>query len=351
MVYLMHTGSVKDFYVTKEPSDTALGEGYLDFKLRPDNTGPVSIFDLKERFPFGITGKAEAMHDETVAFFELMRKNDVPTHYIEDLGSCRVAVYVAHIPQKDGWEQWVKTRGKKPFLVPIEVVITNTLTPVASAHKRLRKGAEKPEKYGLSGVPGMYETIHLPEPVITTSTKLGEHDVYRDDLFDVVGLTHEKRKELENLARQANEISTNYASQVGLDLADGKFEFFMDTDGKIYICDTFLTSDENRILAKARDGSWVDISKQFLRNIYTITGYREQLEAQQDAGVPFEQWVLPGPLDENTYDTVVNTYTVVQQELCKKPMGLDLTEVATRCRDTLDAYKEVFKRDETGAEI
>ncbi|MBN2330860.1 MAG: hypothetical protein JXC85_03525 [Candidatus Aenigmarchaeota archaeon] len=344
---------MKDFYVTKDPTDTDFGTGYLHCKLRDDGTGPVSIFDLKERFPFGIVGKAQAIHDESVNFFNLMRKEDIPTHYLGNLGNRRMRVYVAHIPPKTGWEDWCKNRGKKPFLVPIEVVVTNTITPVASLHKRLRSGAMKPSEAGLSRIPEKDEVVELREPLITTSTKLGEHDVYRDDLFDIVGLTPDKRSEIQKIAKAANEAARDYAMNVGLHLADGKFEFIMGSDDRIYIADTFLTSDENRLLAQANDGSWVDMSKQFLRNLYTITGYREKLEEQQEADppVPFEQWTLPEKLDSMALGTVTDASSVLHQQLCKKDRGMNPMSTATRVRNTLEGYMEIYRRDVTGKKL
>ena len=77
MSYLGHVGSVKDFYVTKDPTDDKFGTGYLYCKQRQDGTGPLSIFDLKERFPFGIRGKDQAIHDEGVSFFKLMKNAEM----------------------------------------------------------------------------------------------------------------------------------------------------------------------------------------------------------------------------------------------------------------------------------
>ena len=348
MAYLLHSGSVKDFYVENPPTDDAFGGGYLKFRKRPDGTGPISIFDLKHRFPFGIRGKAEAMFDETVYFFKQMREHGIPTHYLGTRGDLEVAVYVAHIPPKDGWEAWVQNRGRKPFLIPVEVVITNTLTPVASLHKRLRAGKAGPGDYGLSAAPGKYETVVLPQPAITTATKLAAVDEYRDDLFDKAGLTQAKRDEIRQRAIQANEIARADAMQVGLDVADGKLEFIMGPDGEILICDTYRTSDENRTLAQARDGRWVDVSKQFPRDLYTLNGYRERLEHAQSTGVPFDEWPVPELLDDRAMQVVERTYAVVQQELCRKPMGLDLQTVATEAQDTLDRFMETYRRDILG---
>jgi|GEM_PF-4072745 len=349
---IIHEGSVKDFYSKSDPTESNFGYGFLSFKQRPDGTGPVSIFDLKEKFPFGIKGKDHFMYRESVNFFELMKKNSIRTHYVKDLGNREIAVYVAHIPPKKGWEEWVKTRGEKPFLVPMEVIISNTITPVASLHKRLRTGKKKPEDYGLERPPERYESVTPPEPVITTSTKLGDTDVYRDDLFEVLGLNEEKKAELVELAKRANGVSRDHASGAGLDLADGKFEFIMDAYGRLYICDTFLTSDENRILTENEYGKLVDLSKQFLRNLYTINGYRQIIEAEQEEGLPyFEDWTVPEILDEKTMKVVEKSYAVVYQQLCGEPMGLDLKKVATEVQDTLDKFREKYKRDETGAEI
>jgi len=349
MARLVHKGSVKDLCVTRQPSDSEFGTGYMEFKDRPDGTGPVSIFDLKERMPFGIRGKRQAMYDETVKFFSLMELHDIPTHYLGASGlSKRVYIKMAHIPEKGRWEEWVKERGTKPFLVPIEVIISNDVTPPASLHKRLRAGKANPRDYGLERPPERGETITLAESAITTSTKLDQQDVYRDDLFDIVGLTEEKRDELTALARQANAVTRGSAAATGLYIADGKFEFIMGPEGELLIADTYMTSDENRLLAKTRDGRFVDLSKQFLRNLYTINGYREGLEAAQDSGIPFDEWPVMEPLDEETMNVVRASYAVVHQELCKKPMGLSLEKVATQAQDTLDRFKEKYGRDETG---
>jgi len=351
MAYLIHSGSVKDFYGENPPTDDTFGRGYLKFRKDPYGIGPISIFDLKHRSPFGVMGKAEAMFDETVYFFEQMREHGIPTHYLGQRGDLEVAVCVAHIPPKDGWDAWVQDRGRKPFLIPAEVVITNTLTPVASLHKRLRAGKVSPADYGLSAAPGKYETVVLPQPAITTSTKLAAVDEYRDDLFDRAGLTQAKRDVIRQTAIRANEITRADAMQVGLDIADGKFEFIMGPNGEILICDTYATSDENRVLAQARDGRWVDLSKQFPRNLYTINGYRELLEAAQGSGVPFAEWPVPELLDDPTMRVVERTYAVVRQELCRKPMGLDLQTVATEAQDTLDRFTETYHRDIVGNKI
>ena len=95
---------------------------------------------------------------------------------------------------------------------------------------------------------GLKEAQKLPEVIFTPSTKadVGEHDqnISFEKMKEIVGAeVAEKVREMAiTLYREAAE----FAATKGSLIADTKFEFGMDDDGKIYLIDEILTPDSSR---------------------------------------------------------------------------------------------------------
>ena len=95
---------------------------------------------------------------------------------------------------------------------------------------------------------GLKEAQKLPEVIFTPSTKadVGEHDqnISFEKMKEIVGAeVAEKVREMAiTLYREAAE----FAATKGILIADTKFEFGMDDDGKIYLIDEILTPDSSR---------------------------------------------------------------------------------------------------------
>ena len=95
---------------------------------------------------------------------------------------------------------------------------------------------------------GLKEAQKLPEVIFTPSTKadVGEHDqnISFEKMKEIVGAeVAEKVREMAiTLYREAAE----FAATKGIVIADTKFEFGMDDDGKIYLIDEILTPDSSR---------------------------------------------------------------------------------------------------------
>ena len=95
---------------------------------------------------------------------------------------------------------------------------------------------------------GLKEAQKLPEVIFTPSTKadVGEHDqnISFEEMKEIVGAeVAEKVREMAiTLYREAAE----FAATKGILIADTKFEFGMDDDGKIYLIDEILTPDSSR---------------------------------------------------------------------------------------------------------
>lgn len=345
---LVKEGKVKNFYVDtdRRPTYGAFGVGYQHW---PNDR--YSLFDYGT-FPQEIPGKADAMYKETIRFFRLLEKAGIPSHFIRDMGDRKVMVKVAGIPPN---YEWIKPGETTVYLVPLEVVFSQWVTPVASLHRRLISGQEDPSKFGLEKEPGKVETVILDEPRITMSTKIDLVDEYEAelgiDLSERAGLVGNERKKLEELGIAVYDVIRKDAEDVGLIIADGKIETIMDTNRELLVADSCYTWDENRILYMLPDGRYVDLSKQLPRNIYTIMGYKTKLKRAQKAKKPRNEWPVPPPLDDMQLLLVSGANAAVKSAICRERDGPDLGETAKLVMDGLDRLKELYKRDETGAEI
>ena len=144
----------------------------------------------------------------------------------------------------------------------------------------------------------------LPEAIYTPSTKaaVGAHDENID---------YNQSKDLlgEDIARQVRDISiqlyteaADYALQRGIIIADTKFEFGLDADGRLTLIDEVLTPDSSRFWPKDQyqpGTSPVSFDKQYVRD------YLETLDWNKTA---------PGP---ELPDSIV-TKTAEKYEYAKK---------------------------------
>jgi phosphoribosylaminoimidazole-succinocarboxamide synthase len=144
----------------------------------------------------------------------------------------------------------------------------------------------------------------LPEPIYTPSTKaaVGAHDENID---------YNQSKDLlgEGIAQQVRDVSlqlykeaADYALQRGIIIADTKFEFGLDADGRLTLIDEVLTPDSSRFWPKDEyqpGSSPVSFDKQYVRD------YLETLDWNKTA---------PGP---ELPDSIV-TKTAEKYEYAKK---------------------------------
>ncbi|MBN8726719.1 MAG: phosphoribosylaminoimidazolesuccinocarboxamide synthase [Xanthomonadales bacterium] len=101
---------------------------------------------------------------------------------------------------------------------------------------------------GIRLPPGLRQAERLPEPLFTPSTKaaVGSHDenVSFDHVVATIGA------ELAGRIREATlalyRFAAAHAEERGLLIADTKFEFGTDDDGRLYVMDEMLTPDSSR---------------------------------------------------------------------------------------------------------
>jgi phosphoribosylaminoimidazole-succinocarboxamide synthase len=163
---------------------------------------------------------------------------------------------------------------------------------------------------GIELPPGLRESEQLPEPIFTPATKaeIGDHDENVD--FDRAAEILGDRELLEDLRRLSIEVysfAAEHARERGIILADTKFEFGRDREGRIVLGDEVLTPDSSRFWPA--DGyepgrGQPSFDKQYVRDWATQSGWDKTPPAP----------ALPDEVVEGTRQRYVDAYERITGE-------------------------------------
>ena len=151
---------------------------------------------------------------------------------------------------------------------------------------------------------GMQQAQKLPHTMFTPASKAeaGDHDenIGFDDVVDLIG---------EKLATRVRDLSiaiydraAAYALQRGIIIADTKFEFGLDDEGRLYLIDEVLTPDSSRFWPVDQyqvGSSPPSFDKQFVRD------YLDTLDWDKTAPGP----TLPAEILQRTADKYQEAFT------------------------------------------
>jgi phosphoribosylaminoimidazole-succinocarboxamide synthase len=124
---------------------------------------------------------------------------------------------------------------------------------------------------------GMRESDQLPEPIFTPATKAQSgHDenIDAEHASELVG--QERFREVERVALTLYEYAAKYARERGIVIADTKFEFGLDDEGRLVLGDEALTPDSSRFWpadAYEPGGAQPSFDKQFVRDYCETLGW------------------------------------------------------------------------------
>jgi phosphoribosylaminoimidazole-succinocarboxamide synthase len=126
---------------------------------------------------------------------------------------------------------------------------------------------------------GLVESAHLPEPIFTPATKATtghDENIDREQALELV------EPELYDAVEQASlalyRFASEYARARGIVIADTKFEFGLDTEGRLVLADEALTPDSSRFWpadAYAPGGPQPSFDKQFARDYCESLGWNK----------------------------------------------------------------------------
>jgi phosphoribosylaminoimidazole-succinocarboxamide synthase len=101
---------------------------------------------------------------------------------------------------------------------------------------------------GITLPDGLRQAERLPQPIFTPSTKaaVGDHDenIDFDTMVKLVGA--ELAEQVRDATLRLYQFAAEHAARHGILLADTKFEFGLDADGRLHVMDEMLTPDSSR---------------------------------------------------------------------------------------------------------
>ncbi len=127
---------------------------------------------------------------------------------------------------------------------------------------------------------GLRESDRLPEPLFTPATKAQEgHDENIDAAAAAEIVGQERYDELEATSLALYRFASEYAAERGIILADTKFEFGLDDEGRIVLADEIFTPDSSRFwpVDQYEPGrSQPSFDKQFVRDYCETLGWDKE---------------------------------------------------------------------------
>ncbi len=125
--------------------------------------------------------------------------------------------------------------------------------------------------------PGLVESDRLPEPIFTPSTKATTgHDENIDAEQAAALVGAERYEEVERTALALYSFAAEHAAASGIVIADTKFEFGLDGDGRLVLADEVFTPDSSRFWPAdeyAPGGPQPSYDKQFVRDYCESLGW------------------------------------------------------------------------------
>ena len=230
---LRHRGKVRDvFDLPRErlPADAPAGDYLLMVA-----TDRLSAFDVV--LPDPIPGKGEMLCQISNFWFE-KTAHLLPNHLT---GIDVASVLPEGVDPAAYVRRSVVTKRLKP--VPVEAIARGYL--IGSGWKDYqRTGAVS----GITLPAGLRQAEQLPEPIFTPSTKaaVGDHDQNIDFDTMVKAVGPELAERVRDATLRIYRFAAEHAARRGILLADTKFEFGTDADGRLYVMDEMLTPDSSR---------------------------------------------------------------------------------------------------------
>ncbi|NLA68137.1 MAG: phosphoribosylaminoimidazolesuccinocarboxamide synthase [Gammaproteobacteria bacterium] len=228
---LLHRGKVRDVF--------ALPPG-----AAPDGAGPLLLIVATDRLsafdvvlPDPIPGKGEVLCRISNFWFD--RTEHLVRNHLTGIDVA--SVLPAGVDPAPYLQRSVVTRRLKP--VPVEAIARGYL--IGSGWKDYQRTGRVS---GIALPDGLRQAEQLPQPIFTPSTKAaaGDHDENID--FDAMVRTvgAELAEQVRDATLRLYTFAAGYAASRGIILADTKFEFGTDADGRLYVMDEMLTPDSSR---------------------------------------------------------------------------------------------------------
>jgi phosphoribosylaminoimidazole-succinocarboxamide synthase len=266
---LLHRGKVRDVYAID------------DAHLLIVTSDRLSAFDVV--LPRPIPGKGAVLTE--VSDFWMRRFADSIPNHLADVDLTRLLT-----PEELSQCAGRSVVARRLQALPVEAVVRGYV--IGSGWKDYQRSGAI---CGITLPAGLQMAQQLPEPIFTPADKapVGAHD-------ENIPFAEVERRIGSDVARQMRDVSLRlyaeasaYARERGIIIADTKFEFGLDRDGRLHLIDEALTPDSSRFWPAASykvGSSPPSFDKQYVRD------YLETLDWNKQAPGPW----LPDDVVERT---------------------------------------------------
>ncbi|MFZ2377699.1 MAG: phosphoribosylaminoimidazolesuccinocarboxamide synthase [Methanothrix sp.] len=297
---LLMKGKVKEAY--------DLGDR-LEFQF----TDNISVFD--KIIPSTIPFKGETLCREGVYWFERAGRMGIKSHFLEYLPPAGMLCKRAKIiPSTE------ITPQSRDYLIPLEWICRWYVA--GSLLDRVRSGEITARDLGFPSGHSISAGEILPEPFLEVSTKLESTDrlLKKEEALAISGLSPQEYEQAREIVLRIDEDINRSVSSRGLIHVDGKKELAFDADREIMVVDVYGTADEDRFWDKKSydEGELVDLSKEYVRQYYRQTGYKDRLyqareEGRAEPAIPS----LPDDVVEETSRIYIKLFEMITGEKFK----------------------------------
>ncbi|HLT92004.1 MAG TPA: phosphoribosylaminoimidazolesuccinocarboxamide synthase [Woeseiaceae bacterium] len=243
---LLGRGKVRDIYAVD------------DRHILIVTTDRLSAYDVV--LPDPVPGKGQVLNE--ISLFWFRRLGDiVPNHLVD-----RPLESVVPDPEVRRALVGRSVIARRLTPLPIEAVVRGYL-----AGSGWREYRETGTLCGIELPPGLRQADVLPEPLFTPATKAaaGDHDENITFARAAEMLGERLASQVRTVALAIYERARAYALERGIIIADTKFEFGQDEEGRLYLIDEVLTPDSSRFwpVSEYRPGSSPpSFDKQYVRD-------------------------------------------------------------------------------------
>ena len=267
---LIAQGKVRDIYAIDEQHMLIV------------TTDRLSAFDVVMDQPIPDKGKVLLQ----VSNFWFDKLSHVIENHLTDIDIDELSVTDEEAEYLEG--RAIVVRRLRPL--PIEAIVRGYL--IGSGWKDYQKTGEV---CGIKLAEGLNQASKLPEAIFTPSSKadVGDHDenISYEKMVEKIG--PDLAGQIRDASLQLYTEAADFAAERGIIIADTKFEFGLDENGKLVLIDEILTPDSSRFWPAdeyAEGTSPPSFDKQFLRD------YLETLDWNKQAPGP----ELPAEILEKT---------------------------------------------------
>ncbi len=227
--------------------------------------------------------------------------------------------------------------GQRLEMLPVELVVRGYLAGTTSTSILTLYNKGERQMYGVTLPDGLLANQRLPQPILTPTSKAadGDHDapLSPGEILEQGLLTAAQWEQLSAYALALFARGQELAVQRGLILADTKYEFGLDADGRIVLADEIHTPDSSRFWKAATYDARFEAGERpdsFDKDV--VRAWVAQRCDPYNDPIP----EIPEAIIQSTSDVYVEAFETITGQAFQRP---DTDEpVLARVKRNLDAY-------------